>query len=66
MYIDLAVNGTQICYAALCLNGIPLVRATYLGFVGNLVFVDQQGSSDPQYAGLGSRYLLYYITLEDL
>ena len=46
----------------LCLNEVGLVRESYLGFVGQLVFVDMQGSSDPTYDGLGSRYLLTYWT----
>jgi len=66
VYLDLVVDGTQVCLCSLCLNGIPIVKSTYRGFTGNLVFVDQQGISNPDYSGFGDRYLLYYITTDDL
>jgi len=58
LFFDLTVNGAQIIEAMLCLNGVGLIRSAYLGFVGQLVFIDTQGSSDPYYAGLGARYIL--------
>lgn len=60
LFIDLIVNGTHILSATLCLNGVGLVRYPYLGFVGQLAFVDTQGSTDPAYTGLGTRYILTY------
>jgi hypothetical protein len=36
-----------------------------MGFIGNLLFVDTQGSSDPTYDGLGSRFSLVYLTAEE-
>ena len=49
-----------------CYDRCLLVRDAYLGFSGDLSFVDQQGTSDPVWSGLGSRYLLYYFTPSDL
>ena len=46
----------------ICLNNVGLVRESYLGFIGQLVFVDIQGTDDPYYTGLGLRYLLTYWT----
>ena len=66
MYIDLNVDGVQVCYGGLSLNGYPLIKNTYHGFVGNLMFVDQVGTDAPDYTGLGSSFLLYYITSGDL
>lgn len=66
VYIDLNVDGVQVCYGGLCLNGYPLIKNTYHGFVGNLLFVDQDGTSNPDYTGFGSKYLLYYLTVDDL
>ena len=42
-------------------NLVSLVPTAYLGFSGWLVFVDTQGSEDPQYAGLGTRWVLVYL-----
>ena len=39
-----------------------LVCRQYEGFKGNLCFVDTQGNNDPEYAGLGTRYVLVYLT----
>lgn len=60
LFLDLAVNGVAIVTAMLCMNGVGLVRQAYLGFSGQLTFIDTQGSSDPTYDGLGSRYILCY------
>jgi hypothetical protein len=60
LFCDLFVNGTQILSAMICLNCVGLVRQPYLGFIGQLAFIDTQGSTDPTYTGLGSRYILTY------
>jgi hypothetical protein len=43
-----------------------MVRETYLGFIGDLSFTDTQGTSDPVYTGLGSRFVLLYLEASDL
>ncbi len=63
LYLDLYIAGTLLVSAALCRDRIYLVRQAYLGFAGDLAFMDSQGSDDPQYTGLGTRWLLYYIEL---
>ena len=60
LYFDLAVDNNPIVYAMLCLNLVGLVREEYLGFVGQLAFFDTQGTNDPTYDGLGSRFQLIY------
>lgn len=62
LFFDLFLDGTQIVSSMICLNEVGLVRESYLGFVGQLVFIDTQGNDDPDYTGLGSRYLLTYWT----
>ena len=62
LYFDMTVNGNPCVQTMLCLNLVGLVREKYQGFVGQLVFVDTKGSSNPTYDGLGSRYLLTYWT----
>lgn len=65
MYVDLNVNGADISIGVLAMNMVPLVPTVYFGFAGNLVFLDTQGTSDPIYTGLGSRYELLYLTAAD-
>lgn len=60
LYADVSVNNKLVVGGALCLNATPIVRSGYLGFVGELRFVDMQGKSDPTYDGLGSRFPLVY------
>lgn len=66
LFLDLSVDGSPIVTGALCLNGARLMREAYLGFTGDLVFVDTQGSADPSYTGLGSRFVLFYLEASDL
>lgn len=60
IYVDVKVSRQPLIYAALARNRVPIFRSAYLGFIGNLMFVDTQGSSDPEYSGLNSRWLLVY------
>ncbi|MNT60795.1 hypothetical protein D3C72_1984020 [compost metagenome] len=45
----------------LCHDRVRLVRSAYLGFFGDLTFVDIQGHADPQHEDLGSRFVLAYL-----
>lgn len=64
---SLDVSGVSITKTALCLNQKRLLlNRQYLGFVGDFMFVDTQGSDDPQFAGLGTRWILIYIEAADL
>src|SRR5690349_18110343 len=63
VFVDISVNGVNVCVACLALNGVPIdARNSYDGFQGNLIFVDTQGVDDPQYLGFGSRWSLVYLT----
>lgn len=62
LFVDLNVNGANISNAVRARDVIPLVPTAYLGFIGNLIFTDTQGTSDPTFDGLGSRYQLVYLT----
>lgn len=66
IYMDLTVNGNPIMQGVPCLFGNKMVRYSYLGFVGDLVFLDNVGQQDPFWEGLGSRYNLYYIEENEL
>lgn len=60
LFFDMTVNGNACVNTVLCLNLVGLLREAYYGFSGQLAFIDTQGTSDPTYDGLGSRYQLVY------
>ena len=71
MFIDLYVNDAPIITGVICQEANLTVRDAYLGFSGDLVFFDVQpdpvlGAADPDYTGLGSRYVLSYFTQDEL
>lgn len=61
LYCDLAINGVPAWYGKPCLNQTALNWYNYQGFHGQLLFFDTQGTSDPAWAGLGTRYQLMYF-----
>lgn len=66
-FMDLSVNGAPVRQCQMVLNRVWFVRYTYLGFVGDLVMFDTQGSAETaSYAGLGSRFQLYYLTPDEI
>lgn len=66
LYLDLSSNGANVMTGVMCHDRDKLVRRAYLGFAGDLTFVDTQGTDDPMYTGLGSRFLLIYLEASDL
>lgn len=72
-YCDLFVNNSPIVTGRICQNLNRIVGRLYMGFVGDLMFIDQQGTFaipstglDPSSPGLGTRYLLCYLSTADL
>jgi hypothetical protein len=66
LYMDLSVSNTPVRAGVVCQDRNRLIRYQYLGFLGDFWFLDTQGTSDPVYTGIGSRYLLQYIAQADL
>ena len=66
LYMDLYVSDVAIFYGVICRDGVVLPLYDYLDFEGGLLFVDLQGSTDPQYEGLGDRYRLLYLTADEV
>lgn len=66
IFCDLYVAGVLIIGGVICENLNRIVRDTYLGFSGDLLFLDNQGTEDPYYTGLGSRWQLIYLAPSDL
>ena len=62
LFFDLFIDQLPIVQTVLCLNFVSLIREQYLGFIGQLAFVDTVSDSDPVYTGLGTQYLLIYQT----
>lgn len=66
LYCDLTVSGSDIVTGVLCHDRCRIVRDSYLGFAGDLAFIDTQGASDPVASGLGGRFQLLYLAPGDL
>lgn len=70
MFIDVYVNAELEIGAVVCQNLNRIIRSDYLNkavnFAGDFIFKDTQGSSDPVYQGLGTRFVLLYFTEDEL
>jgi len=69
LYSTNAISGplpSLIIGGQICQNINLIVRSLYLGFIGDLAFVDTQGTSNPIYTGLGTRFMLVYLTPEEV
>lgn len=70
LYMDLWVNEVLAFAGVLCLNATKIVRYDYIraesGFKGELFFADMQGTNDPEYSELGTRYNLYYLASDEI
>ena len=64
-FVDVSVNGVDVAVATIARDAVPLISREYAGFIGNLIFIDTQGSDDPSYEGLGDRWTLVYLTAEE-
>ena len=65
LFVDLNADGVEIVSGVIARDAVPLVCRSYAGFVGNLLFTDTQGTSDPEYSQLGSRFVLLYLTADE-
>jgi len=66
LFMDVYVGAELLVAGVICQNMNRIVRDLYLGFVGDFIWFDTQGSSDPIYMGLGSRFILVYLAPADL
>lgn len=68
LFITLYVGNTLIVASVICENLVLLVLGSYLGFSGNLLFVDTQGEENPVYTGFGpnGRFQLVYLSPQEL
>lgn len=66
LFLDLTINNVLVAAACPCRNQNRILHNAYLGFPGDLVFVDRQGTTDPFYTGLGTRYALLWLSAADV
>jgi hypothetical protein len=63
LFMDVRVNDAPIVLGVICQDMNRIVRDLYFGFIGDFTFKDMQGlGADPTFDGLGSRFLLLYLT----
>lgn len=60
LYFSLEVGGVQIVRNRIIRDRATLSGDEYLGLTGQIYMADTQGKSDPEYTGLGSRWVLIY------
>ena len=65
VFVSVNSNGVDIINSVLALNQMALMVNYYMGFVGQLMFYDTQGESDPTWDGFGTRYLLVYMDTDN-
>jgi len=65
LFLDISVSNVPVCTCIPCFNLNKIVRGQG-DFIGDFIFQDTQGTNDPTYDGLGSRYLLQYLEASDL
>jgi len=65
MFMDILIPSNAqpiILSGVLCRNQCPLVMNAYLGFIGELIWVDIFAlNEDPVYTGLGGQFQLVYL-----
>ena len=60
MFVNVFVADVPVALGVQARDRVPIVRAKYSGFRGDLSFVDTQGADDPTPAALGGRQILVY------
>lgn len=60
LFVDVYNDNGLVIGGVLAKNLNLIVRSAYLGFAGDLFFYDTQGTSDPDYTGLGDRFIFLY------
>lgn len=68
-YLSLWVDSTLIVENAICMPGVAILQGYVHGFRGNFVLVDSSDPNNQQlsdYTELGSRFLLLYLTEEEI
>ena len=62
LFVDLNADGVDVITCALARDADLIVSRQYVNFIGNLMFIDTQGNSDPNYTGLNGRFSFVYLS----
>lgn len=62
LFLDLIVDGQTVQDGAIILNGVPIIQAPNGFFSGTLCMHDLWGEDNPEYTGLGERWVLAYYS----
>ena len=62
VYCDLTNGTNKIVSGGLCLNLQPVNPFPSAFFSGKLYFLDMLGNEPPQWEGLGTRWVLFYLS----
>ena len=65
-FMDVLLAGSPVIEGQPCQNLNLIVRWQYLGFVGDFAWLDVQGSEDPVFNQLGTRFILLYLDETDI
>jgi hypothetical protein len=66
LFMDVYVSDALIIAGVLCENLNRIVRDVYLGFIGDLAWLDNDGADNPEVGGLGGRFQLCYLTPDEV
>ena len=66
LFMDVYLGTTLVIGGVACWYNNLIVRSAYLGFIGDFVWTDTQGQTDPVYTGLNDRYFLLYLAPSDI
>lgn len=66
LFIDVYLENSLVIAGVICENQNRIVRSDYLGYSGDLAWIDTQSSNDPDYTGIGTRFFLTYLTEDEL
>lgn len=60
LFCDFTLNNVLVFTGVQCFNMNKLVRNAYYRFTGDIYFSDTDATDDPNYSGLGTRFVLLY------
>lgn len=66
LFMDVYLENTLIIGGVICENQNRIIRSAYLGYSGDFAWIDTQGSLDPNYSGIATRFFLSYLTEDEL
>jgi hypothetical protein len=67
LFMDVILQGGEPLYGVQCFDSNRIVRNSYFGVDGDFTFFDTTGNgNDPYFTGLGTTFVLLFLTPADL